>query len=359
VSTAADADSAGVPDDEKAGTPTDQEGGSPGAQKGIGRGDQRGGTPGDEEGAAPGDAKDRAVRDAEDAVRHPPRAVRGVARLGLVARAAFYLLLAGLAVNLLVGVTGDQGGQGGGQGTGQGTGQATGQGSGQAAGQSGGQANANGALTQVAHAPVGFLLIAGAALGFAVFGVVRIVGAINDHRHGRLRRLSTAGQGLLYLAMGGATTSFLLGSRATGSEQQQRSTAAKVIALPFGRALLAVVGLVVLGMCVWQVVVAVRGHFADGLKHEEMGERARRVTQVTARIGIPARALAIAPVGLFLLVAAVRADPQQAKGLDALLLDASRNPVGRVLVVLAAAGFVVFAVYSLLEARYRRVSSGV
>jgi hypothetical protein len=281
---------------------------------------------------APDDANPDAGRDAEAAPPHTPQAVRGVARLGLVARAGFYLLLAGLAVNLLVGV---------------------------GAGQGDGQANANGALTQVAQAPVGFALLVGAALGFAVFGVVRIVGAVRDHRHGRLRRLSTSGQGVLYLGMAGATTAFLLGSRATGSEQQQRSTAAKVIGLPFGRVLLAAVGLVVLGMCVWQVVVAVRGHYADSLKHEEMGERARRVTKVTARIGIPARALAVAPVGLFLLVAAARADPEQAKGLDALLLDASRNPVGRILVVLAAAGFVVFAVYSLLEARYRQVSSGV
>jgi hypothetical protein len=258
--------------------------------------------------------------------------VRGVARLGLVARAGFYLLLAGLAVNLLVGT-------GGGQGD--------------------GQATANGALTRVVQAPVGFALLAGAALGFAVFGVVRIAGAVRDDRHGRLRRLSTAGQGVLYLGMATATTAFLLGSRATGSEQQQRSTAAKVIALPFGRVLLAVVGLVVLAMCTWQVVVAVRGQFTDSLKDEEMSRRTRRATLLTARIGIPARALAVAPVGAFLLVAAVRADPEQAKGLDALLLEASRNPLGRVLVVLAAAGFAVFAAYSLLEARYRQVSSGV
>jgi cytochrome b561 len=315
VSTAADADSAGAHDDEKDG--------------------------------APGDGKDRARSDAGRVAAHPPRAVRGVARLGLVARAGFYLLLAGLAVNLLIGV-----------GSGQVGGQAGGHASGQTSGQAGGQANANGALTQVAHAPVGFGLLAAAALGFTVFGVVRIAGAIADGQHGRLRRVSTAGQGLLYLAMGAATTSFLLGSRGTGSEQQQRSTAAKVIGLPFGRALLAVVGLVVLGMCAWQVVVAVQGHYADSLKHEEMGRRTRGLTKLTARIGIPARALAVAPVGLFLLVAAARADPEQAKGLDALLLEASRNPVGRVLVALAAAGFVVFAVYSLLEARYRQVSSG-
>ena len=89
-----------------------------------------------------------------------------------------------------------------------------------------------------------------------------------------------------------------------------------------------------------------------------MGGRTGRLTTGDGPDRIPARALAVAPVGLFLLVAAVRADPEQAKGLDALLLEASHNPVGRVLVVLAAAGFVVFAVYSVLEARYREVSSG-
>jgi hypothetical protein len=296
-------------------------------------------TAADADSAGPNDEKGSAAgRDGEGPAPHAPQAVRGVARLGLVARAGFYLVLAGLAVNLLVGVSNGQGQGGQGQG---------------------GQANANGALTQVVRAPVGFVLLAGAALGFAVFGVVRIVGAVRDHRHGRLRRVSTAGQGVVYLGMAAATTSFLLGSSATGSEQQQRSTVARVIGLPLGRALLAGVGLVVLAMCAWQVVVAVRGHFTDGLQDEEMGERARVATLLTARIGIPARALAIAPVGLFLLVAAARADPEQAKGLDALLLEASRNPVGRVLVVLAAAGFVVFAVYSLLEARYRQVSAGV
>jgi hypothetical protein len=296
VTTAADADSAGAHDDEK-----------------------------------PGAGRDGKERDGEGPGPHAPRAVRGVARLGLVARAGFYLLLAGLAVNLLIGVGQERGG---------------------------GQANANGALTQVSRGPVGFVLLAGAALGFAVFGVVRIAGAVRDHRHGRLRRVSTAGQGVLYLGMAAVTTSFLRGSRSAGSEQQQRSTVATVIGLPFGRVLLAAVGLVVLGMCAWQVVVAVQGHFADSLRDDRMGDQARRATLLTARIGIPARALAVAPVGVFLLVAAVRADPEQAKGLDALLLEASGNPVGRVLVLLAAAGFAVFAVYSLLEARYRQVSSG-
>jgi len=84
-----------------------------------------------------------------------------------------------------------------------------------------------------------------------------------------------------------------------------------------------------------------------------------RLTLLTAWVGIPARGLAIAPVGVLLVVAGVRSDPREGKGLDALLIESCGTVIGRTLVVLAAAGFAVFAVYSLLEACYRQVASGV
>ena len=267
-----------------------------------------------------------------DGPDEPPRPLRMAARLGLVARGLFYLLLAVLAVQ----VARRAGGSGGAA-----------------------QANANGALTQVARAPLGFALLLGAAVGFAAFAGVRLYGAIRDNRHGGWRRLSTAGQALIYVGMAWVTASFMLGGRDAGSEEQQRSTAGRVIALPYGRALLVAAGLVVLAMCAWQLLVAARGDFADSLREQAMSPLIRRITLLTARVGIPARGLAVAPVGVFLVVAGVRSDPGEAKGLDALLLESSRTPVGRALVALAAAGFVVFAVYSLLEARYRQVSAGV
>jgi len=267
-----------------------------------------------------------------EAPSSPPRSLRLAARLGLVARALFYLLLAGLALRLALG-TGLAGGSS--------------------------QANANGALTQVGQAPLGIALLAGAAVGFVAFAAVRVYGAVTDRRHGGWRRLSTAGQGLIYLGMASVTMSFVLGRHAAGSEEQQRSTVAGVIGLPFGRALLVAAGLVVLAMCAWQLLVAARGDFADSLREHAMHPLVRRLTLLTARVGIPARGLAVAPVGVFLVVAGIRSDPRQARGLDALLLESSRTAAGRALVVLAAAGFAVFAVYSLLEARYRQVASGV
>lgn len=256
--------------------------------------------------------------------------LKSAARVGLVARATFYLLLAALTAQLLMG----------------------------GPPRSGRQANANGAFSEVAQSSGGLLLLVGAAIGFLAFGIVRLAGALTDDRLGRLRRLSTAGQGVVYLGVAGASASFLLGRHATGSEQQQRRTAGAVLELPGGRLLVVAAGLVVLSVCCWQLTVAVKGHFVDTLHTEQMGRTARGLTLLTARVGIPARAVAFAPVGVFLVVAGARSDPGQAKGIDALLLELAHTGWGRVAAVLMAAGFVVFAAYSFLEARFRQVSSG-
>ena len=256
-------------------------------------------------------------------------ALKGAARAGLVGRGAFYVLLAGLCVGVLV--TPPDRRQ---------------------------QANANGALTAVATTTVGRLMLAAAVVGFVAFGLLRLAAALTDDRQGRLRRLSTAGQAAVYLVLGATTAAFLLGQRTTGSETQQRRTAAFVLGLPGGRLLVVGAGLAVLAVCCWQLQCAVRGHFADTLHTEQMSGEVRRLTRLTARIGIPARALSFVPVGVFLIVAGVRADPDQAKGLDAILSELVRTAAGRATVAVVAAGFAVFAAYSMLEARYRQVSAG-
>ncbi len=256
-------------------------------------------------------------------------AVKSAARMGLVGRGVFYLILAALTLEVVLQPR-----------------------------RSVPQANANGALSEVARSPVGLLLVAAAGVGFVAFGMVRLAGAITDDRHGWLRRVSTAGQGLMYLALAATTASFVLGRHGAGSEQQQRRTASTVLGLPGGRALLAVAGLAVLGVGCWQLVVAAKGKFEDTLHTEQMSTEVHRLTRLTARVGIPARALALSPVGAFLVLAAVRSNPQDAKGSDAVLLELAHTRWGQGVVVLIAAGFVMFAAYSFLEARYRQVSSG-
>lgn len=273
---------------------------------------------------------DRTKR-AADGIRHSG-AMRGAARAGLASRAVFYLVLAWLTVRLAF--------TGGG-------------------GQSGGQVNANGALHDIGRSPTGLALLLLAAAGFVAYAVVRVAGAYADQRAGRLRRLSTAGQAVVYGGLAWTTASFVLGARKSGSEQQQQTLIDHLVVHWPGRLLLAAIGLVVVGVCGWQVIVGVREHFSDSLDTAAMPPWLRPVATLLGRVGIIARGTTFVPIGLLLVLAAVKLDPHRAIGLDGGLLDLSRRPWGRGVVLLIGVGFAVFAAFSALEVLYRKVEEGV
>ena len=96
-----------------------------------------------------------------------------------------------------------------------------------------------------------------------------------------------------------------------------------------GRLLMAVGGLVVISVCLGQLRLAVQGGFADSLRTAALGDRIRSAAR-----------------------------PGTSRDLDQLLDDLVRHPVGHALVWAMAVGFVVFALYSFLEVRYREVHAG-
>lgn len=249
-----------------------------------------------------------------------------VARAGLVARGCFYLLLAGLVVNLAV------------------------------AGRRGPQANANGALSTIASNSIGEVAIVAVSIGFFGFGVTRLWSAWTDRRCSAWRRATTGLQGAFYLALAWIPLAYVLGQHSTGSNQSQHRTAGDLLRLPLGREIVVVLGLVVIGVCVNQVRTAVTEQYADGLDLERAPGWVRRLVAGAAVVGIPARALVFLPVGVFLIVAAVQADPAHADGLDQVLARLTGHWWGDVLLAAVAVGLVVFATYTFLEARYRKVT---
>ena len=268
----------------------------------------------------------RSARRAADAVGGS-RTARLLARAGLGARAGFYLLLAGLLVDVVVNGSSD-----------------------------GEQTNAHGALSTIASYPLGLAAVAAVALGFFVLGAVRVAGAIRDREAEARSRLTTGAQGVFYAALTWVPLSFAFGQRSTGSEQAQRSETATVLGWPGGQVLVALAGVAVVVVCGYQVWTAVQGDFTSGLDLRKLRGRRRRVVEVVGAVGIAARALVFLPIGGFLIAAAVQTDPDHAKGLDAELAIVARQAWwGPALLLVVAAGLVVFAAYSLVEARYRRV----
>lgn len=256
------------------------------------------------------------------------RSARVAARVGLAARTGFYLLVAGLIARTAV-----DGGSGG------------------------KQTNAHGAMAVIASTVLGKAALAAAGLGFLALGVVLMAGAVRDRKAETRARVFTGLQGLFYAALTYVPLSFLFGSRQTGSEQAQKRETASVLSWPGGEVIVIVVGLIVLGVCAWQIRTALTQDFEEPLELRGAPGWVCWLVEAAGTVGMAARAVVFLPIGVFLIVAAVQADPQHSKGLDAeLALLARQSWWGPTLLWVVVAGLLVFAVYSGLEARYRRVS---
>ena len=96
--------------------------------------------------------------------------------------------------------------------------------------------------------------------------------------------------------------------------------------------------------------------FLDDSKTEEMCPGVRKwIGRWNGTFGHLARMVVFGLIGIFLIKAAVEYDPNKAVGLDGALAKLANQPYGPVLLGIVAAGLIAFALYSLTDARYRRI----
>jgi hypothetical protein len=118
------------------------------------------------------------------------------------------------------------------------------------------------------------------------------------------------------------------------------------------------VGLAGLGIAVagtTMVVGGARFTFMRYLPAVGLAPRVRAWIRSLGRIGTIARGLVFTLTGTLVVAAAWTYDAAKASGLDGALKTLRDRPFGGALVGLAAVGLIVFGVYGLAEARYRRV----
>jgi hypothetical protein len=98
-----------------------------------------------------------------------------------------------------------------------------------------------------------------------------------------------------------------------------------------------------------------RKKFMRYLQTGRMSPRMRRVVEVLGLTGTSVRGLVFALVGVLVIDAAVTHKAAESGGIDKALLTLRGAPLGEFLLLLAALGLVIFGVYGLCEARWRRV----
>lgn len=219
-----------------------------------------------------------------------------------------------------------------------------------------------GALASVLSRPGGQALLLLIALGLFCFALWRLCQAIYDaDDHGK----DAKGMAIRFGFVIGALTSIALGifalslafgnapaSGASDANASEQGWTAWLMAKPFGRWLVGILGAVIIGVGLAQFVRAAKEKFVRRLDMPH--EVARKVIPV-CKAGFIARGIVYLIIGGFLVVAAWRHDPSEARGLEGALETLRQQPYGPWLLGLVALGFIGFAVYNFIAARYRRI----
>lgn len=224
-------------------------------------------------------------------------------------------------------------------------------------GHGGGQADRQGALHEVAAQPFGTVMLWLLVVGFACMAIWRASQAAlakgPGHKTGA--RLVDGVKALLYAAICWATAAYAAGRGASSGNAQSQDWTATAMKYSGGRILVGVVACVLIGVGAMLAVQAVRRRFLRQLDTGAMSPRTREVVTALGVAGGVARGVVFAAVGVFTLVAAVRFDPHQAKGMDATLRSFAHTPVGPWLLVAVAIGLVLFGGSSFASARWGRL----
>jgi Domain of Unknown Function (DUF1206) len=273
----------------------------------------------------------RIADEAVTRVRQASPWITALGRLGLACKGVVYVLIGTLAVQA-------------------------------ALGRGGATTDAKGALTQVLNAPFGKLLLGLIAIGLAGYVLWRCVQAFMDtdrkgtDTKGLVARAGYLISAIIYTTLALAALRLLQGvSDGRNGDQATQDWTAKLFEQPFGQALVVVVGLVVLGSAAMQAYRAYTADFRKELAMGEMSGETQTWAERAGRMGHAARGVTLGIVGLFLVVAALRQQPEEARGLAGAMAALVDQPYGPLLLALVAVGLAAYGLYEFVEARYRRM----
>jgi hypothetical protein len=112
---------------------------------------------------------------------------------------------------------------------------------------------------------------------------------------------------------------------------------------------------VLIGVALYQGYRGITKKFLDDAKVEEMGPEVKTWIGRIGTVGHLARMTVFGLIGIFLIKAAVDYNPRAAVGLDGALAKSVHLSYGPALLGIVAVGLIAFALYSLSDARYRRI----
>jgi hypothetical protein len=224
---------------------------------------------------------------------------------------------------------------------------------------SGQDTDQSGALQSLADHSYGKVLLVAIAIGLVGMAIWQAFeAAIGESgpqdNAAKAERAISGFRALLYLWLAWTAVKVVRGTGQSFADSEQ-SKSQTLMDSSGGRWLVALIGLVVLGVGIGIAVYGYKEKFTKHLKTQEMTPSVRKSTVRLGRAGYLAKGTAYAIAGILAVVAAINYDAEKARGLDAALKTLAGHPWGVWLLALIGLGIAAFGVFCFAQAKYRKV----
>ncbi|HVE69820.1 MAG TPA: DUF1206 domain-containing protein [Thermoanaerobaculia bacterium] len=224
---------------------------------------------------------------------------------------------------------------------------------------SGGVNDEEGALRQVLAAPFGKVLLAVAAAGLFIYALGRLIEMWKDpEEKGKIWRFESLLSAFVYGGLGVEALRMVLGMQSGGGgESESKEQVAFLISLPFGHWLTIVIALIAIAMGLQELYRALARRFEDRQAIKGVSDSVKPWLLRLGRFGILSRAVVSLLVAAYLLLAGIHRAPSEARGTKGAIESIRQYPFGVWLLAVIAIGLTAYGVYTLVEARYRKLAS--
>lgn len=222
---------------------------------------------------------------------------------------------------------------------------------------SGGQtAGQSGALKSLQGGTFGTIILVLLAIGLAAYGIWRLLQVFQDPGEDSQAkniglRISFAVRFVIYAGLSILTVRLLMGSSSGGGSSKKTLTAT-VMGWPGGTWLIGAVGLIVIGVGLYQGYKGWESKFMEDLDTRDMSAKEYRWVDRLGTAGSLARMVVFTISGIFVVIAAVNHQPGQVKGLDGALQQLRQASYGPWLLGIVALGLLAYGVFCFAQSRY-------
>ena len=264
-------------------------------------------------------------------------AQRKLVRLGFASKGFIYVLIGVLAILPIIGM-----GQGGG---------------------SGGQKHA---IIWLMEQPFGIVLVALVALGLLFYAFWRITRAFsNNPRYeglkGVVKRIGMGISGVLYggfaFYAGYLVFQAINGGGGSSSGNQKMEAIQMLMEKSWGRILLIIIGVILIGRSIYYVYIAVTGKYKERVQGYGLEEKYADYLIKSGMLGFIARGIVFTIIGFFVIRAVIQHDPDSASNGIGEAFQFLQSTGGNILLIVIALGFICYGIFMFMQAKYRNVES--